>query len=139
MSLAPQTPQEIFDTVARHLLTQNKRATNGDSPMDNAATWCRYRTPDGLRCAGGCLIPDDRYEEAFEGLGWCAPGPVSRSPAVWARFKALREEIGHEVLIGSLQGIHDVYDPRVWMTKLRELAMSYHFQTNVLDEFGGLA
>ena len=43
--------QEVFDKVAIHLLTQNAKALNSGG-------LCVYKTPNGLRCAVGCLIPD---------------------------------------------------------------------------------
>ena len=54
-------PQEIFDTVATHLFTQGRRAFDG--------VGCVYRTPEGLSCAVGCLIPDDLYAPEMEGHG----------------------------------------------------------------------
>ena len=33
--------------------------------MDDGS--CRYKTPDGLKCAVGCLIPDELYNEKMEG------------------------------------------------------------------------
>lgn len=55
------TEQEIFDTVARALLAQGRPAVNVNK--------CRYRTPDGAKCAAGHLLPDDEYESHMEGCG----------------------------------------------------------------------
>jgi hypothetical protein len=55
------TAQEMFDTVARHLLKQNERSIN-DSRR------CMYRGPRGLKCAVGVLIPDENYSKDFEGM-----------------------------------------------------------------------
>lgn len=45
--------QEIFDRTAAHLLAQGEPASiSGD---------CMYRTPNGLKCAVGALIPDEVY------------------------------------------------------------------------------
>lgn len=55
------TRQEIFDTVATHLITQGRRAWTG--------TNCMYLAPNGDRCAIGCLIPDDLYTPEMEGSG----------------------------------------------------------------------
>ena len=51
--------QEIFDKVMTHLATQGHRAINR---FNN----CVYRSPNGDKCAVGCLIPDDEYTSAFE-------------------------------------------------------------------------
>lgn len=52
--------QEIFNTVVTHLRTQNAKAMN----LNND---CQYRSDDGLKCAVGCLISDEDYDEKFEG------------------------------------------------------------------------
>jgi hypothetical protein len=63
------TPQEIFDTVARHLFTQGERAgisrDDDDSYGDDFS--CRYRAPGGATCAVGKLLPDDAYDPGMEG------------------------------------------------------------------------
>jgi hypothetical protein len=65
------TPQEIFDTVARHLFAQGERAgIVTDYDYDNNEGFaCRYRAPGGTVCAVGKLIPDDAYDPAMEGCG----------------------------------------------------------------------
>lgn len=52
------TKQEIYDTVCAHLAQQKRRAFENGS--------CRYRTSDGLKCAIGCLIPDDLYDPRMD-------------------------------------------------------------------------
>lgn len=47
------TPQEIFDTVAKHLFEQGKRSVDRH--------FCRYHNEDGLKCAVGVLITVDNY------------------------------------------------------------------------------
>lgn len=51
--------QEVFNKVVRHLLTQKQKARVG--------TTCMYKTPEGLKCAVGCLIPDELYSQDIEG------------------------------------------------------------------------
>jgi hypothetical protein len=58
------TKQEIFDHVLTHLRKQGKPAIN---ETDSGEDICAYRTDDGLKCAVGCLIPDDKYNEDLEG------------------------------------------------------------------------
>ena len=54
---------EIFDIVKTHLLKQGQRATvNNDE--DNH---CLYHSPNGLKCAVGCLITDEAYDSDIEG------------------------------------------------------------------------
>lgn len=53
------TEQELFDTVALHLITQGKRATNQQGvPV--------YRASDGSKCAIGIIIPDRLYVPEIE-------------------------------------------------------------------------
>lgn len=53
--------QETFNFVVRHLIRQGRAATY--------MRQCMYRTPEGLKCAIGCLIPDDKYCPSMEGTG----------------------------------------------------------------------
>lgn len=59
-----KSKQELFDTVARHLLTQRRQSKV-------VGGQCRYRWEDPwgrvLRCAIGCLIPDEAYKPSYEG------------------------------------------------------------------------
>jgi hypothetical protein len=64
------TPQEIFDTVAKHLFTQGKPAKQMMPDPDNVDgedSQCRYRAADGTKCAVGVLLPDELYVESMEG------------------------------------------------------------------------
>lgn len=56
-----KTRQEIFDKVARHLVTQGKRSMLSSKD-------CAYRGCGGTSCAVGCLIDDEFYDERFEGM-----------------------------------------------------------------------
>ena len=65
------TKQEIYDKVCAHLAQQKVRATeslNGSFFIQCNLRWrgCRYRTSNGLKCAIGCLIPDDLYSSDME-------------------------------------------------------------------------
>ena len=54
------TEQEVFDHVCEHLAQQKRRA------VDDAGS-CVYRAEDGLKCAIGCFIPDNKYAKLMEG------------------------------------------------------------------------
>jgi hypothetical protein len=56
------TFQEMFDISAKHILAQGKPS------MASSEGGCMYRTPDGLKCAFGPFIPDDKYSPGLEGL-----------------------------------------------------------------------
>jgi hypothetical protein len=94
------TKQEIFDKVAAHLLTQRRQSVNDCSGA------CVYRSPEGLKCAAGCLIPDDD------------PALVTHNKAAWValpystRKRVLGDLVQYadddrERLISRLQRVHD--------------------------------
>ncbi len=85
------TKQEVFDVVAAHLLKQNRKATAG-----NGSSRCLFKTPDGLKCAVGCLIKDENYTIQLEDRGIKTLIDMGLVP-------------DHEVLLISLQEIHDQY------------------------------
>lgn len=63
------TPQEIFDTVARHLFTQGTRSGEPATTIDGDDFRCLYRGPNGTACAVGALIPEGKYRPSMEGSG----------------------------------------------------------------------
>ena len=109
---AELTEQELFDKVANHLLTQNKKSYNS---AENA---CAYRSPDGLKCAAGCLIEDNEYTDGLEGKTWA--GLLVR--------RCVKDD--HSSLIMRLQKIHDHKRPCEWKDKLKNLAEEYNLKFN---------
>lgn len=118
-TLGEAEPQAVFDQVARHLLTQNAKAWVRSTTGEYA---CRYRTPDGLKCAVGCLIADAEYTPMMEGKG--AYG-VARDYARSAR---------HVHMLTRLQQVHDRSDVKDWPEELRGVAEALGLNTDVLDE-----
>lgn len=116
------TAQELFDKVATHLLTQNKKAKS-------AAGHCVYRAPDGRKCAVGCLIPDEEYRPSIEGNG---AGFLIRSGLV----PSLEALLSHLGLVEQLQFVHDRSYVQDWRAELHGVARERHLSTSVLDEFG---
>lgn len=103
------TPQEIFDTVSAHLLKQGcKSLFQGVS--------CQYRNTEGLKCAVGILIPDERYDPLMEG-----------SLDTLLSWPALSFLCEHKELLRRLQRIHDDSDPKNWKHELISLAENYSF------------
>ena len=111
------TAQEVFDFITHHLLTQNEA-----SLLELGKTSCAYRGTKGLKCAAGCLIPDNLYLKSFEGQTWRY---VSKALGM----------TNHEKLVSSLQDIHDCYPVESWVYELNFLAESCNLSTNVLKEF----
>jgi len=58
--------QQIFDHVKEFFLKQGKPSINIHAAGGGT---CKYKTSDGLKCAVGCLIPDDKYTSSIEGYG----------------------------------------------------------------------
>lgn len=105
-NLHQYSEQEVFDYVVNHLLTQNKQARLADDSD------CAYRTEDGLKCAVGCLIPDDLYKPEFERRSY-------RALIVSEQFDPT-----HQELISRLQMLHDDNQPGTWKENLSCLASS---------------
>lgn len=96
--------QEIFDKVAKHLLTQNKKAADEKG-------LCKYRFHD-LKCAAGCLIPDSDYDKKYE-------NKTVYSFSYFENAGYSHEEIN---LIRDLQIIHDKYPVSSWKDHLFDIA-----------------
>lgn len=101
------TPQQVFDQVAKHLLTQNEQSS------DDSGDKCCYLSPLGLKCAAGCLIADDEYDPSWEGTSWGSVGPIY-----------------HRLLIECLQEIHDEYYPNEWSKELSDYAARNNLSYN---------
>lgn len=114
-TLPQATAQQVFDQVARHMLTQNARASDG--------TRCKYRE-GSLKCAAGCLISDDEYKTEFENSSWVLLAERGKVPAE------------HSDLIRELQRVHDVQENvNAWPHMLRRLAGEEGLSCSVVDEF----
>jgi hypothetical protein len=108
----PNTLQEIFNIVSAHLLNQGQKSVSNGI--------CMYRGPNGLKCAAGCLIPDEEYNPEFESNRW---NVLVDDGLIQNKFKT-------EIV--ALQEIHD-YAPKndpeqcviQWKTKLIEFANEY--------------
>jgi hypothetical protein len=124
------TPQEIFDTVARHLFTQGERAgiVQDDAGYGDDFS-CRYRAPGGATCAVGRLLPDDAYDPGMEGN---AVDTICRAYAdmlpAWM--------LVHEELLSRLQYVHDSGDH--WFSdermrfELSLIAISFKLDDSIL-------
>lgn len=118
------TPQEIFDAVSSHLLKQNERSTRPSGG-------CAYRSEDGLKCAVGCLIPDEKYSYTMEGTRVLTRAVFSTLP-----FEVALDESGYWAkddritLLDELQLIHDQHDVSYWPTRLRDLAERWKLKFN---------
>ena len=105
------TEQEVFDKVVNHLLKQNKKAAKFPNPYRSE---CMYKNSEGLKCAVGCLIPDDKYQPYMENM----------------RSDEILNEIGLEKLninfIDELQKTHDHFMVREWGERLKHIAEKFN-------------
>jgi hypothetical protein len=100
-------PQQTFDTVVKHLRTQRCRAVNDSGN-------CQYRTAENLRCAAGCLIPDELYDPAMESTEPIHPQHLAGQVII---------KLGHVfTLVLALQRIHDTYKVAAWENELQRIA-----------------
>jgi len=113
----PKKAQTVFNKVARHLLTQKKRSKNRDN--------CLYHSKNGLKCAAGCLIPDEQYDaiKDKEGKPW----------RYLVRHRLVSSS--HMNLIELLQHVHDIEKIKHWKYSLRRVATIFGLNTNILDKF----
>ena len=118
--------QEIFDKVATHLIAQGKQSLCywRSTELD-----CAYRGDDGTMCAAGCLIPDDEYSPAFEGMPW---------DSIWKEVPSFANaSFEDHDLIGSLQTVHDDEwswnSPETLKVALGVAANRYGLSTQVLN------
>lgn len=125
--------QEVFDKVANHLLTQNRKAINTGNLSPYVK--CVYRTDDGLKCAIGCLIPDHLYDTKIEG---CSPNvnpDQAVSPGGAMLSKILISQLGELTeqdyqFLKELQFIHDTCEVQYWKDDLTRLGINNNLNIN---------
>lgn len=109
--------QQIFNVVADHLLTQNRRSANEIGS-------CKYRGPDGTKCAVGILIPDDMYKRRMEGRdihGLVAASGDRSSPEVF--YEVPDYFSSEKEFLSTLQSTHDMARIEKWPAHLKEIAL----------------
>jgi hypothetical protein len=113
--------QEVFDTVARHLLTQQVRSVGEDRDG------CRYRGHNGRKCAIGALIPDELYLPEMEG---------KYAHQLTDHYQPLAELLAgvDTELLGMLQSIHDVTPVDQWSRELIRTATKFHLSDDVVHK-----
>jgi hypothetical protein len=109
----PPTEQEVFDIVAKHLLTQGTQSLGLDNFGDET---CVYRGTNNTKCAAGVLIPDEHYTQKMETNGWKSLIDTGLVPSDFAD------------LISELQSIHDLEKPIRWKERLKDLAKTHKLE-----------
>lgn len=118
------TEQEVFDQVAKHLLTQLKKSSH----MDYG---CRYRLELGdgtiLKCAVGCLIADNEYSYIIEGEIYGSEH--------FREFFGFGCKSPHLNLLRRLQYLHDNTSADLWNIGLKHIALDFNLNADILKEF----
>jgi hypothetical protein len=102
--------QETFNTIVRHLRAQGGKAQVWDEVKQNYM--CYYRLGD-LKCAAGCIIPDEFYMPDME---------HKRILRVDEEFSLNLPDI---MLVERMQGIHDNCPVPEWEAKFEEVAKEF--------------
>lgn len=108
------TDQETFNKVKEHLLTQNRKSYD-------TYVGCMYRNADGLKCAIGCLIPDELYHPGIE------KEPVTHLATRNDGLGLFLQQFNLP-LLEELQGIHDCTPTDEWPDKLEEVAERFELE-----------
>jgi hypothetical protein len=121
--------QEAFDTIVTHLAKQAQPAKKDDTDF------CVYRSPEGLKCAVGCLIPDDLYLPAMDvdspddaGAGTGVEALIEHYPTM----ERLLCDVDVKVLCAA-QDTHDHWQPHDWQTEVEEIAETYGLTVPPVD------
>lgn len=122
--------QTIFNTVAKHLLTQNAK-----SLARSNGTWgfCQYRSTDGMKCAIGVLIPDAEYSPLLENHTVLDPKVINAIRGALDLEAGQRLTEGDQDFLYRVQRLHDSVDTAEWKDALRDLAALYKLSTTVLE------
>jgi hypothetical protein len=101
--------QEAFNIMVQHLRKQGRKSVLPDNPNG-----CAYRGADGLKCAIGALISDEKYQKKYEGHS------ASMLAQLTGMFKGL-----DPYLLDDVQNIHDNYPVTAWESRLKGVAEEY--------------
>lgn len=113
------TAQEVLNKVVAFMRKQGGPSIEVEMAEHSTHTRCRYRGPQGRRCAVGCLIPDETYEPYMEGLS-------VKNARVSFKLGALGLH-QHEDLLNRLQCAHDypatsAADDAAWLVEFEKMA-----------------
>lgn len=115
------TDRDVFEHVRQHLINQGQRSID---PMIG----CSYRSPDGLMCAVGCLIPAEEYRDHFEGVNACDDGVRGalrlNGLPLFGESDFDGDMDSRTVMLNSLQLMHDTRKVVEWPRLLRTFAFT---------------
>ena len=118
------TKQETFDRTVRFIFKQGKSVDKSGN--------CRYRGPDGKKCAAGLWISDGLYTPELE-------GDTIAKPACYDALRQSGFPAREMSVLYALQRAHDgTYNgPNFrsdFLTECRSVAEKYGLSTAVIDE-----
>lgn len=102
--------QQAFDLMVTHLRNQKLRS----AIYDGHNRYCVYRSPDGLKCAVGVLIPDEFYDSNLEGQ------PASSLTNLIPFLQNV-----DKYFLDKMQEIHDFRSPNNWEEAFEDIAFEY--------------
>lgn len=106
--------QETFNLIATHLMNQEIKSISETGS-------CKYYGPDELKCAIGCLIPEELYSKELEGQS--VRSLIQSSELLHNELAIILKK--HDIrLLVALQDIHDGVAPRLWREALIAKAKS---------------
>lgn len=127
------TKQEIFEKIATHLLTQNKKSmTTFPITKVRDGQICAYRGDNNTKCAVGLLIPDEIYNENMEKKN--VQELLEEFPLALSHLK-LEEDDKRIFLLIDMQSIHDNIEPYEWKSSLQKYAVKYNLDKTFLNQF----
>jgi hypothetical protein len=132
--------QQMYDRVAKHLLKQNKKAIYVEN--EQKLPKMMYVTPDGLKCAVGCLFALGMYSPDMEGYAFKGvdtwkqhadnDGLVKMRDALKAGGVYVSDEMVMRLLT-DLQHVHDHHEPNFWPQRLLAVARTWRLASLVVD------
>lgn len=107
--------QEIFTKAYNGLKSQGFQRSV--SPIHFHSYSCRYRGANGMKCAVGWLMDDDKYTSSFEGY---TPNGAYTLPEYWEAVNCSRDD---SFFLKELQKAHDNGDtPELMINNLETVA-----------------
>ena len=105
-----KSEQELYDYIGTFLIKQGKQSKNGDC--------CVYRSPNGTKCAVGCVLSDHYYHKDMDNSGYCTLGLIKcfKVPKFFQKFNEF---------LGLAQIVHD--NNLNWDDGILSFKKAWHF------------
>lgn len=114
--------QEMFNVVVEHLRKQNAKSEREADHKYCVSSICCYRSPDGKKCAIGCLIPDEEHDPKMDEN---AGSDIDQLIKSWLSVPLREKFERHVALLSELQYEHDTYRVEEWEARLAMVASRF--------------